>query len=486
MFSKATANFVHQIDPEGSLIHVSRINDSKKLVSMALVVKRKRFWFWQRPKYHPTDFTLSKLLQGDKVLSPGVSETEFLTYKETCGDSLSGKLDTEAGPVSVKMEGLGSSKLQSCFGTLKKEELDVNTLLHDSSGRCMDMQHVLVQQLEKQAELLAVVKERIITTTSCSITQTKRAHCTFQGVLGLAGMLGNSVKVSVTDANNIESDSDVSVEIPSGTVIAYSVLELEIKKSGRFILCVQPGTLGGIEADAELSWHSKDSLNEVDGMFRGGMVPENVPFGASLNGLREMNLAPLADLPRPTQWAVFKGLLEILKDRTALAYLQCALADLCCGVTPDSAAYGELLEDQRALVSDILDRVHIDRPTGNDRPGPSPQLDAAHLLVTALEELPDEALRLLTDSRPRFLEDFNTLMRVLKDSSETLPIQSPPALLLDKRDFQMAEQLLSSCNVMLRRDTNTLWMEMGSETGLPLVVLCLSTQGLSLLSKEFM
>lgn len=71
MFSKATANFVQQIDPEGSLIHVSRVNDSKKLVSMALVVKRNRYWFWQRPKYQPTDFTLSDLLLGDQELSPG-------------------------------------------------------------------------------------------------------------------------------------------------------------------------------------------------------------------------------------------------------------------------------------------------------------------------------------------------------------------------------------------------------------------------------
>lgn len=72
MFSKATANFVRQIDPEGSLIHVSRLNDSHKLVPMALVVKRNRIWFWQRPKYQPTDFTLSDLLQGDRVLSPGM------------------------------------------------------------------------------------------------------------------------------------------------------------------------------------------------------------------------------------------------------------------------------------------------------------------------------------------------------------------------------------------------------------------------------
>lgn len=72
MFAKATANFVRHVDPEGSLIHVSRVNDSDKLVPMALVVKRNRKWFWQRPKYHPTDFKLGDLLQGNKVLSPGM------------------------------------------------------------------------------------------------------------------------------------------------------------------------------------------------------------------------------------------------------------------------------------------------------------------------------------------------------------------------------------------------------------------------------
>uniref|UniRef100_A0A3Q2PGW1 Gasdermin pore forming domain-containing protein n=1 Tax=Fundulus heteroclitus TaxID=8078 RepID=A0A3Q2PGW1_FUNHE len=128
MFSKATANFIRQVDPEGSLIHVSRVNDSHKLLPMAIVVKRNRVWAWQRPKYQPTDFTLADLLQE-------ANETEFLTYKGTYSDECSGKLDTVAGPVSVSLEGLGSSKLQSCFGKLRKEELDVKKLLKDSSNR---------------------------------------------------------------------------------------------------------------------------------------------------------------------------------------------------------------------------------------------------------------------------------------------------------------------------------------------------------------
>lgn len=40
------------------------------------------------------------------------------------------------------------------------------------------------------------------------------------------------------DSNNIEMDSDVSLEIPSGTVIAYSILELEIKRNGQYGECL--------------------------------------------------------------------------------------------------------------------------------------------------------------------------------------------------------------------------------------------------------
>lgn len=36
------------------------------------------------------------------------------------------------------------------------------------------------------------------------------------------------------DSNSIEADSDVSLKIPSGTVIAYSILELVIKKDGHY------------------------------------------------------------------------------------------------------------------------------------------------------------------------------------------------------------------------------------------------------------
>ncbi|XP_035762494.1 gasdermin-E-like [Neolamprologus brichardi] len=441
MFSKATANFVREIDPEGLLIHVSRVNDSHKLVPMALVIKRKR-WFWQRPRYQPTDFTLGDLLLGDKELMPGVSESEFLTYKGTYGAKLASDLGPEVGSASIRLEGRGTTKLQSCFGQLKKEEVNVKKLLLDSDNRLVDMQHVLVRQIEKRAEVVGLVKERILTTSPCSITQTKVEECTFQGVLGLVGMLGSSVKVCVRDSNSIEIDSDVSVEIPSGTVIAYSILELEVKKDGQYYICLQPGAIGGFESDSiSRSWPSDDSFDTVDGNHM------------------EKVLSPLAKLPQPTRWALFKKLQETLNDRAALSYLQLVLEDLCSNEIHN----GTPKEEQPSAES----------PTEST-------LNAAHLLVSAMEELPNETLELLSKSAPDFLQAFNMLACKLK-SSDVLNIQSLPALLQDNQAFQLAEQLLSSASVMLRRDADRLWMETRDNAGVLPVVLFLSIHGLCLL-----
>lgn len=62
-------------------------------------------------------------------------ETEFLTYKGKVVDNKSGSAVAELGPGSINIGGSGSSKLQSSFGNLKKQELDIQKLLQDSKSR---------------------------------------------------------------------------------------------------------------------------------------------------------------------------------------------------------------------------------------------------------------------------------------------------------------------------------------------------------------
>lgn len=74
MFATATRNFVDEVDPDGSLIPVSSLNNS--IAALTVVVKRKRFWFWQKPKHILTDFNLNDLLTGDTPIKPGVLQQQ--------------------------------------------------------------------------------------------------------------------------------------------------------------------------------------------------------------------------------------------------------------------------------------------------------------------------------------------------------------------------------------------------------------------------
>lgn len=472
MFSKATVNFVNQVDPDGNLIHVSRVNDSHKLLPMALVVKRKRVWFWQRPRYQPTDFTLADLLLGDEVLKPGVRQTDFATYTGSYGTQISGSLD--AGTARLTLEGSGTSHLQTCFGQLKREELDVSKLVEDSRNRSVDMEHMLMQQLEKRAEVLAVVKERIFTTSSCSIKQTKKDHCFLQGLLGFLGLLTSSFNVCVKDKGNIDADSDVSLEIPPGTAVAYSVLNLDIKKDGRYALCLRAEMSGGFEADS-MSWFSNTNLDALDGAIW------ELPLSQLLNRSEEMDFSPLGELPEPTRGVFAEMLRETLTDRPALSSLQFFLEEMCNDETPTNEN-GEPSDGQREPLEAILNQPGPDRHSGNGHCGATALLSAAHLLVSAMEELPDETLRLLSTSSREDLSAFDTLMCKLKESSEPLPVHALPDLLQDDRRFQLAERLFGSAKVALRRDGASLCTEMESNAGLLPLLLCLSVHGLAALS----
>ncbi|XP_015229641.1 PREDICTED: non-syndromic hearing impairment protein 5-like isoform X2 [Cyprinodon variegatus] len=463
MFSKATAKFVRQVDPEGSLIHVSRVNDSHKLLPMAIVVKRNRVLMWQRPKYQPTDFSLGDLLQGNQVLRP-VTETEFLTYKGTFKGEHSGKLDTEAGPADLSLESLGFSRLEFCFGKLKKEELDVKKLLEDSKSRLVDMQHVLVQQLQKHTEVLTVVKERIVTTNPCSINLTKKQQYTFKGVLKLFSLLGRSLKVSGKDIDLFEVDKDVSLEIPPGTVIAYSTMELEIEKNGHYDIRLQPGTTGGFKSDS-IPFH--DCFDSVDGQDLRHGGPETV-------------LSRLAELHQSTRRGLVEKLQEVLRDRAALCFMQNMLEKLCDGETVQTPVINEKETNSLPIV-DLMESCCLseDGPTC-----PSLHLDLFYGLVSAMEELPDETLNILSSCRPDFLKGFDALIRGLKDSRGKLSVQYIPANLQDNQVFQQAEQLLRSVGVTLQRDSEVLHMEADPFKEVPLLLLGVSVHGLALLCTD--
>ncbi|KAJ8371531.1 hypothetical protein AAFF_G00307680 [Aldrovandia affinis] len=278
MLARATGNFVRHIDPEGRLIPLTRLNDSDKLLPLALVIKRSRFWLWQRNKYRPSVFTLNDLLLGDTPLRPDVMESDFLKYEGTFEDTVSGRLAGEAGPMTLTLEGRSSSRLQSSFGRLRKQEVDIQKLLQASKDRVLDLEHRLLRQTRQRCRVvLAVLTERIVSTQPCSICQQVQGLAGCGGLLALIGP--TDIQVSVEEKGRLKSDSSVSLEIPEFTVIAYSVIELEINhSSGQYDSVVSSGSESDAIAEGP-GLGSRDREGSVSGLD--GLV---LPGGFEVDG----------------------------------------------------------------------------------------------------------------------------------------------------------------------------------------------------------
>ena len=74
-------------------------------------------------------------------MSTVVTETDFIKYSGSFSDNMQGNIEANLHPeaVNLSVEGKDSSKLQSAFGSLKKEELDLQKLLRDSRDRLEDV-----------------------------------------------------------------------------------------------------------------------------------------------------------------------------------------------------------------------------------------------------------------------------------------------------------------------------------------------------------
>ncbi|XP_031432605.1 gasdermin Eb [Clupea harengus] len=461
MFAKATTNLVSEIDPDGSLIPVRRLNDSDKLSPLALVIKRNRFWFWQRPKYLPTGFTLNDLLTGNQTIEPVVKVTDFLKYSGTFGDKMGTLVETGVGVANVSLEGRSSAKLQSSFGSLRKEELDVRKLLQDSKHKVLDLEHDLMEQVrEQRRRVFGLVRERVSTVQECVVCEEVEDSGTCSGLFGV--LTPAKIKVSVKQSGNLEYDSNVSLTIPANTTLLYSLIELEVKANGQYELCLLQDFRGGFESDSDsVDTVEKGELITVS--MGTGLHSHKGPLLTDLEGVCRQ-LSPLACEPAGTRTALLQRLSELMEERVALDHLEQALEDLCSGVTPD---LGSLDQDLKAQVMSFLELLP-QAEGGQTDTSHTPLLTAAHLLVSALDEMSDEALSALSCCSPPVLQALQQLVLRLASEGACSPID--PAL-AQEEVFQRVKRLFAASAVNLLREEGTLKAGGGVLTGhLPLVM----------------
>nr|KAF6469499.1 gasdermin E [Molossus molossus] len=166
MFAKATRNFLREVDDGGNLIAVSNLNDSDKLQLLSLVTKKNRFWCWQRPKYQCLSVTLGDVLTEGQFLSPVVVESDFVKYEGKFENHVSGTIETALGKVKLNVGGKGLVQSQSSFGSLRKQEVDLQQLLGHAVDRTINLKspHLLATadiQLERRQSSVRAVTCRV-------------------------------------------------------------------------------------------------------------------------------------------------------------------------------------------------------------------------------------------------------------------------------------------------------------------------------------
>lgn len=464
---------MEEVDRGGVLIPVSSLNDT--IAVLTVVVKRKRLWVWQKHKYIPTDFNLNDILAGDTPIKPVIVETDFIKYNGTYGDHIQGSVNASFVRSNVTLEGKDSSKLQSSFGSLKKEEVDVQKLLRDCKDRLLDMSHSLVQQTkEKHRQSFGIVKERIVTTQPSSVIEDVQQGGECGGGLTFCGR--KTPKVSLKENGSLSKDSNVTMEIPVHTALAYALLELEIKHDGRYELCLMSDTTGGFEVDGPVK-------KELVGVT-GAPASENSRLREEMEKLRE-HFKLLFALPVTTRSSLLEGIKQVMEDQGAISSLQNVLDQMCLGKRP---ALGDATttEPQKQNIQAILDVLEQSGQVESAQTEQSTSvLTALHLIASAMDEMTGDSLAVLRMCcNFTMLQALEILVLCVSEKGE-LSLGTTGLAALTGDDFEKTEHLFASSNVSLKRDGDTVKTEINHQPGNLPLVLCIAVRGLASLSHGF-
>ncbi|KAG7242002.1 hypothetical protein INR49_024630, partial [Caranx melampygus] len=392
-------------------------------------------------------------------------ESDFIKFNGTYGDRIQGSLDASFVHTNVNLEGKDTSKLQSAFGSLKKEEVNVKKLLKDSKGRVLDMSHCLIQQTkEKSRRVFGIVKERIWTTTPCSVIEEVQQAGQCGGQFSICSP--TTSKVSLKENGSLTLDSNVTMEIPINTTLAYSLIELEIKHNGSFELCLMSDTAGGFEVD------SSAQLSGVSG----GLNSEGSHLRQDLEQLND-HFQLLSSLPVATRSSLLQQLTNIMQDQTAVSTLQDALEQMCLDKThvlPDVTMAESQKQNIRAVLGVVeqsgqVESAQTDRSTS--------VLTALHLISSALDEMTSGCLGVLRMCcSPTVLQTLEQLVQMASGKGEC------HATALTGDVYEKAEQLFACCNVSLKKDGDIVKMEIKQKPGNLPLVLCIAVRGLASLA----
>uniref|UniRef100_A0A8C5ME22 Gasdermin E n=1 Tax=Leptobrachium leishanense TaxID=445787 RepID=A0A8C5ME22_9ANUR len=486
MFAKATRNVLRDIDAGGDLISVSSLNDSDKAQLLSVVSKKRRFWCWQKPKYHFASLTcmLSDVLTDIKAVKPVVVESEFVTYVGTSGDVIRGNIGADFGNVHMNAAGMGYVESQSSFGALRKQEVDLQHLMKDVRERRIDLNHPFIKQLlENRNDVLCVLKEKIVTTQKCIISEHTQTGEAFGGNLGVKA---KAVKVSVEENGDFRKDENTVLEIPPPTAIAFGVVELYVKGDGHFEFCLLSEKQGGFERE-HVENYEYDVVDGVKVLHRKAFA-SNVSLAVLKQDILEFTrpLSVLEDVPEIQRRDLYKAMCKIFYDAQTLTLLQSLVEEICSGHKPSLTLLDQLKSSHRIQAQIILRLAGYDVQSENImQAAKTPVLAALHVLLSSLDEMSETALALLgVCCDLRLLPALHVLPRIASD--EGLCSRTDPALtdLVDPGKFHVVQRLFASSNVKLEMNEGAIRAATTSHPGYEPLALFIAVSGLTSLQRN--
>ncbi|KAL6064437.1 hypothetical protein STEG23_029768, partial [Scotinomys teguina] len=257
-----------------------------------------------------------------------VVESDFVKYESRFENHTSGSIGTVVGKVKLNVGGKGLVEGHSSFGTLRKQEVDLQLLIQDAIGRTVNLDNPVLQQvLERRNEVLCVLTQKIVTTQKCVISEHVQTE---EKCGGMVGIQTKTVQVSAMEDGTVIKDTNVVLEIPAATTIACGIIELYVKQDGQFEFCLLQGKHGGFEHERKVDSVYLDPMAYREFAFLdmpdGGQEissqdgPLHVLKQATVH--LERSFHPFAVLPAQQQMALSCLLQTVLFDEELLKALE--------------------------------------------------------------------------------------------------------------------------------------------------------------------
>ncbi|XP_030016345.1 uncharacterized protein LOC115437283 isoform X2 [Sphaeramia orbicularis] len=456
MFKQHVKEVLREADPNKSLIYHG---GPEKVDLLALVKKKKNLLF--SAKYDVQSTTFVHLIPG---LSVDVTEEDFIKDYQSSGQiSVSGSIQGGLDKVSADVKAGGSSQQGSSTVTIKMKAVDRPSLKKGYRGQKIDT--FWMPELEK-GEVLGFV-DRIIYNAD---------EVELHGQTEVDGESKASWSVFFGFSAKGKMEKEKSYKVPAGRVYAYGFNEIKFQddeiKSVRVEMCSLGVKSCGIEkvqsySDKILAPETFEADNVTENTYENlQQIQEELQ---KIEGVFQ----PLSHLPRATRSTLFQRLCWVSEEKDAVTALEQALSLWC-----EQQRFHLPQSLSACSVLDLLRLAPLTRWTYR-----SCFLRAVHMLVSAVDILPDHMPAMITKCSPDTLTVLNHLVSSIRDSGKAQVAQPLPGPLQEGGELHWLTEFLCSTDETLQ-DLDELAMVAGETPGALLLALCITVQGLHMMQGE--